>query len=745
MTLLKSIELFIATGIAVTMLTACGGGGSEARVSHTDQGYTVDSGLAQKGPLVRGSGITLSELTASTLQPNGKSYTFEVKDDTGKFSPAGIVFSSDFLETTALGYYYDEYQGSRSESMVYLRGLSNLAASGGDKAVNVNVLSSITKDRIKKLVTTAPKMPFALARAQAERELLAALFIYNRSDIFTGLTVNNVTESANFMEMNLEAARTSDQILSAISGLITVIGMTGSDINYFVNQAATDLADDGLLNNSPGFSPSVMQKVMEASCATNTQTVASNLNSFYKTSYQKADLGQWLDSSCGTDKLIDKYKFAAFNVPIGQLSKSPAYVTASEDVGQCFTVGSVLGGSGAFYVKNSKTPASSTYKVTATGVSLVLGLTATEQVASGYLQRFSPAASTCPSVAPTTNLTRVLKYTTRPDQNQMLLFAGNVDETGSVDGTGSAARFNNGGGIVIDTNGNLFVPDSGNHVIRKITPAGAVTTLAGAAGQVGSDDGIGATARFSSPAFIAKDASGNFYVTDQGNHTIRKITPSGTVTTLAGTAGQTGTIDGLGAAARFNVPAGVATDTSGNVYVADSQNHTIRKVTPAGLVTTLAGWPGYAASDDGIGDWAAFNAPRGLASDSSGNLYVADQGNRTVRKVTLAGVVTTLAGKAGQYPLTWNTDGNGTAARFSQLKGIATDSNGNVYVVDGNAHTIRKITPLGFVTTIAGSAYTAGSTMGPLPGTLSSPRGIGIIGSIMYVTMKNGVIRVNLP
>ncbi|MDH4478584.1 MAG: NHL repeat-containing protein [Rhodoferax sp.] len=745
MTLLKSIELLIATGIAATMLTACGGGGSEARVSHTDQGYTVDSGLAQKGPLVRGSGITLSELTASTLQPNGKTYTFEVKDDTGKFSPAGIVFSSDFLETTALGYYYDEYQGSRSTSMVYLRGLSNLAASGGDKAVNVNVMSSITKDRIKKLVTTAPKMTFALARVQAERELLAALTIYNRSDIFTGLTVNSVTESANFMEMNLEAARTSDQILSAISGVMSVIGMAGGDVSYFINQLETDLADDGLLNNSPGFATPVMQKLMEAACTTNMQTVASNLNSFYKTSYQKADLAQWVDSSCGRDKVVDKFKFFASNVSIGQLSKSPAYVTSSDDVGQCFSVGSVLGGSGALYVKNAKTPASATYKVTATGVSLVLGLTATEQVASGYLQRFSPSASNCPSVAPNTNLTRVLKYTTRPDQYELRLFAGNVDETGSVDGTGTAARFNNGGGIVTDANGNLFVPDSGNHVIRKITPAGAVTTLAGAAGQVGSDDGIGAMARFSSPAFISKDASGNFYVTDQGNHTIRKITPSGTVTTLAGTVGQTGTTDGLGAAARFNFPAGIATDTSGNVYVADSQNHTIRKITPAGLVTTLAGWPGYAASDDGIGDWATFNGPRGIASDTSGNLYVADQGNRTVRKVTLTGVVTTLAGKAGQYPLTWNTDGNGATARFGQLRGIATDSNGNVYVADGSTHTIRKITPLGFITTIAGSAYTAGSTMGPLPGTLSSPRGIGIIGSIMYVTMKNGMVRIDLP
>ena len=213
---------------------------------------------------------------------------------------------------------------------------------------------------------------------------------------------------------------------------------------------------------------------------------------------------------------------------------------------------------------------------------------------------------------------------------------------GSADGTGSAARFNDPFGVATDSSGNVYVADSINSTIRKITLAGAVTTLAGLAGTGGSADGTGSAARFNFPIGVATDGSGNVYVGDLFNSTIRKITPAGAVTTLAGLAGSRGSADGTGSAARFASPQGVATDSSGNVYVADSDNNTIRKITPAGAVTTLAGLAGSRGSADGTGSAARFNLPRGVATDSSGNVYVADTFNNTIRigRAALADVAT---------------------------------------------------------------------------------------------------------
>ncbi|MEA2345472.1 MAG: hypothetical protein QOF63_3641 [Thermoanaerobaculia bacterium] len=196
--------------------------------------------------------------------------------------------------------------------------------------------------------------------------------------------------------------------------------------------------------------------------------------------------------------------------------------------------------------------------------------------------------------------------------------------------------------MATDSSGNVYVADSYNHAIRKITPAGAVTTLAGLAGTGGSADGTGSAARFYYPEGVTTDSSGNVYVADFYNHTIRKITPAGAVTTLAGLAGSLGSADGTGSAARFGLPYGVATDSSGNVYVADSYNNTIRKITPVGAVTTLAGLAGNSGSADGPGSAARFRNPGGIAINSSGNVYVADSLNFTIRigTTTLADVAT---------------------------------------------------------------------------------------------------------
>ncbi|HEX4803716.1 MAG TPA: hypothetical protein VFV14_09400, partial [Myxococcaceae bacterium] len=166
-------------------------------------------------------------------------------------------------------------------------------------------------------------------------------------------------------------------------------------------------------------------------------------------------------------------------------------------------------------------------------------------------------------------------------------------------------------------------------------------------GMMGYADGSGSAARFTSPTGVAVDASGNVYVTDLGNETLRKITPAGMVSTLAGSAGVPGSTDGAGRDARFYHPFGVAVESSGNVYVADTYNSTIRRVTASGVVTTLAGSARMVGSADGTGNVARFNAPRGVGTDDSGNLYVADTDNHLLRKVTAAGVVTTIVGSIG--------------------------------------------------------------------------------------------------
>ena len=206
--------------------------------------------------------------------------------------------------------------------------------------------------------------------------------------------------------------------------------------------------------------------------------------------------------------------------------------------------------------------------------------------------------------------------------------AGSGSE-GSVDGTGIAASFKYPKGVAVDSIGNVYAADQGNHKIRKITSIGVVSTLAGS-GAGGSVDGTGIAASFYYPKGVAVDSIGNVYVADGGNK-IRKITPSGVVSTLAGS-GSEGSVDGTGIAARFSYPQGVAVDSIGNVYVACNGNHKIRKITPSGVVTTLAG-SGSLGSVDGTGIAASFIYPMCVAVDSIGNVYVADGGNK-IRKIT---------------------------------------------------------------------------------------------------------------
>jgi len=296
---------------------------------------------------------------------------------------------------------------------------------------------------------------------------------------------------------------------------------------------------------------------------------------------------------------------------------------------------------------------------------------------------------------------------------------------GSDDGNGSAARFAWPQGLGIDANGNLYLADADNQTVRKITPGGDVTTFAGRAGSKGRDDGPAGTARFYFPFDAAVDQAGNVFVADAGNFVIRKITPAGVVTTFAGSPGESGTDDGTGNAALFTMPFKIAVDATDNLYVADTSQHTIRKITPAGVVTTLAGSPGQSGSDDGTGSAARFNSPNGLAVDSAGNIFVADGLNCTIRKITPAGVVTTFAGDPG---VLGSTDGTGSAALFGIMGvDLAIDHNDNLYVPDRTNNIVRKVTPAGEVTTFAGTAGQPGSGNGTGPAAkFYEPTGIAV-------------------
>lgn len=304
---------------------------------------------------------------------------------------------------------------------------------------------------------------------------------------------------------------------------------------------------------------------------------------------------------------------------------------------------------------------------------------------------------------------------------------------GSADGTGAAASFYNPFGVALDVVGNVYVADAGNNKIRKITTAGVVTTLAGS-GSIGSEDGTGAAASFYYPFGVVVDLQGTVFVADNRNNKIRKITAVGVVTTLAGS-GTGGSVDGTGTAASFKSPYGVTVDVAGNVFVADYDNHTIRKITATGVVTALAG-SGSIGSADGTGAGANCSRPSGVAVDLAGTVYVADTNNHKIRKIIVSRVVSALAGSTSSGL----EDGTATAASFSYPYGVAVDSGGNVYVADTGNHTIRKITPAGVVTTLAGSGYVN------VNGTASSfnqPEGIAVdSGGNLYVAdTGNNTIR----
>ena len=318
-------------------------------------------------------------------------------------------------------------------------------------------------------------------------------------------------------------------------------------------------------------------------------------------------------------------------------------------------------------------------------------------------------------------------------------FAGS-GSYGHTDGTGTAASFGYPYGVTVDSNGNVYVADPDR--IRKISSLGVVTTLAGS-GNNGSNDGAGTAASFNNPHGVAVDTSGNIYVADTANNKIRKITSTGNVTTLAGS-GSSGSTDGAGTVANFNMPSGVAVDISGNVYVTDTYSYKIRKITGDGIVTTLAGSGSYGYTD-GTGIAASFRYPYGVTVDNNGNVYVADYESYRIRKITSTGIVTTIAGP----DFIGSGFRSGTIGGTLWPLGVTVDSNGNVYATDETHNSIEKITPSGEFTILAGK-YNAssGDKKGSIDGigtaaSFNYPSGIAIdnSGNIFIADTNNNKIR----
>lgn len=317
---------------------------------------------------------------------------------------------------------------------------------------------------------------------------------------------------------------------------------------------------------------------------------------------------------------------------------------------------------------------------------------------------------------------------------EVLLVAGQVGQRGSADGPPEDARFEKPQGLALAADGTIYVADCYNDMIRVIAPNGTVRTLAGNGGS-GSDDGTGKTARFAKPSAIALNPNGDLYVVDGANYTIRRVTKTGQVTTFAGQAGKKGYADGPGKDALFHDPQDLAVDASGFLYVTDRGNGLVRKISPAGVVTTLAGQYSNVGTADGAGEAARFKSPHGVAVSPSGDIYVADTENCAIRKITQAGVVTTFAGLAGKPG---REDGPAAGARFSNVHGLAFDRAGTtLYVTDTGSKLIRKITSAGQVTTLAGSNV-AGNVDGTgTAASFSEPTGI-VVGAdgLIYVTDK---------
>ncbi|GLC87751.1 NHL domain-containing protein [Lysinibacillus piscis] len=300
--------------------------------------------------------------------------------------------------------------------------------------------------------------------------------------------------------------------------------------------------------------------------------------------------------------------------------------------------------------------------------------------------------------------------------------------------------------VAVDSVGNIYIAEAGNHRIRKVDTGGNISTIAGTGAMGNGGDGITATGtQLNIPSGVAVDNAGNIYIADTGNHRIRKVGIGGTITTIAGTGIQGNAGDeGPATSAQLNMPQNVVVDNIGNVYIADMGNHRIRKVDTGGTITTIAGMgiPG-SAGDEGAATDAQLMNPQGITVDSAGNVYIADTGNHRIRKVDTGGTITTIAGTG--IPGSTGDEGAATSAQLSMPSGVAIDSAGNVYISDAIDQRIRKVDTGGIITTIAGTGIpgSTGDGGAATSAQLSLPMGVAVdsIGNIYITDLGNSKIR----
>ncbi|MDI1300994.1 MAG: hypothetical protein PSX71_03730 [bacterium] len=677
---------YVGVAALALLLSACGGGGGTATGGPAAGTYSASSGVAQKGPLKQGSTVTAQELDSS-LSPTGAQYTYQVTSDLGTFSPTS-AFGSRYIDVRANGYYFDEVANGISVSTITLNGLSDLSS---DTVLNVNLLTTLAYQRIKALVLNS-HMTVSAARVQAESEVLAAL------------NIRGIGNYGSFGALDLSKGTDGDKALAAVSSLF-VYGNSSGQLSAMIASFQSDIADNGVIDSSV-----TKAALLAAGKGLNPATVAANLTSKYASlgvTYTAADISNWIDRD--GDGVVGKYKYTAANVTPSTAYTSTPYVVTAVDNGATFSVTA-----GTLLVNGV---VSGTSAIVNTGDSLTISLISGAGVAfpvSSYLN---------------SGTKHVAKFTV--GETTLALLAGGLT-SGQADGQGAAAGFHRTFGMVLDAQGNLVVADQFNAVVRKITPAGMVTTLAGLAGQGGYVDAQGAAARFGMPLELAINTSGNIFVGDSeagSNPKIRQIDSQGNVTTFYTGAGS---------------PLGF--DSNQNLYFLDSDGATysvLKKIDSLLNVTKVAG-NGY-GNVDGDVSTGQFSSIAQIAVAANGDIYFADYRANTIRKITPAGVISTIAGAAGA---TGSTDGPGVDARFNSPSGIAIDGAGNLYVGDAGNNTVRKITPGGVVSTVVGQPYQATGDgkleLGALPGFLNYPENLLLSGNTLYIGVANAVVVVDI-
>ena len=327
-------------------------------------------------------------------------------------------------------------------------------------------------------------------------------------------------------------------------------------------------------------------------------------------------------------------------------------------------------------------------------------------------------------------------------EGTLAVYAGAIGPGQYNAGNFAQARFHDPRGMARDAQGSVFVADYVNSVVRKLGTDGQVSIVAGQVEQRDARNGAALQARFYSPECVAVATDGTLFVSDSGSNTVRRIGRDGKVTTWAGKIDIEGFADGPGSKARFNHPVGLGVNAQGMVYVADAYNSTVRRISASGVVSTLAGSPGDTGWRDGQGATARFNTPVGLALDAQGNVLVSEYFNNVIRKITPSGAVSTLAGKPGKGGF---ADGKAADALFLHPQTLSLAPDGSLIVADTGNNRVRRIAPDGAVSTLAGNGEGEKVTLGALPGTLHQPYGVQALadGSVL-VTSMNAILRIQL-